>query len=585
MSSLKEKDLLPLGSTPAPSEPRGKRLRKALITLALVGYTLKLLFSAASISFPSSDSGGTTNYCPQTDVLVPTKNNEIWSRFTETASSDAYKMKVIDWLAGAVKVQTESFDDLGPVGSDPRWEVFSEFHEYLSTAYPQVHGALELTKVNTYGLLYVWKGQDPSLKPILLAAHQDVVPVDPSTWGSWGYLPFSGHFDGEKIWGRGSSDDKSGLIGILSVVEYLIEHQFKPTRTVVLAFGFDEEVNGLQGAATLAEALKARFGKDGFAFVVDEGAGFAQKYGSVFATPGIAEKGYYDVKIEVATRGGHSSVPPPHTSIGILSSLLVHYEAQPFKVPFKREDPLYDTVLCYGQHAKSMSKDLRRLIQKSTGSDKALRLLERELYEDRVLKSQVGTTQAIDIIHGGVKSNALPEKAHAIVNHRISMLSSVAAVQKYDAKRLKKLASHHNLTFNAFGKSIGDESAPSSGSLTLSDALAPGLEPAPITPSNAAPFELLSGTIKATYNSHRALQGPNNVYVAPGMMTGNTDTRYYWDLSKHIFRYNHQNAGNSSNTVVNNIHTVNESIPIDTVVEMTRFFATLILNADESTSL
>ena len=36
-------------------------------------------------------------------------------------------------------------------------------------------------------------------------------------------------------------------------------------------------------------------------------------YGSTFAMTAIAEKGYLDVRVEVATPGGHSSIPPPHT--------------------------------------------------------------------------------------------------------------------------------------------------------------------------------------------------------------------------------------------------------------------------------
>ena len=43
------------------------------------------------------------------------------------------------------------------------------------------------------------------------------------------------------------------------------------------------------------------------------GGGVAEEYGSVFATPGIAEKGYFDVTVEVTAPGGHSSVPPRHT--------------------------------------------------------------------------------------------------------------------------------------------------------------------------------------------------------------------------------------------------------------------------------
>lgn len=38
------------------------------------------------------------------------------------------------------------------------------------------HANLKLTKVNTYGLYYEWKGSDASLKPLLLAAHQGIRP-------------------------------------------------------------------------------------------------------------------------------------------------------------------------------------------------------------------------------------------------------------------------------------------------------------------------------------------------------------------------------------------------------------------------
>lgn len=82
---------------------------------------------------------------------------------------------------------------MGPVGEDPRWDAFGPFHEYLGDAFPRVsvgeffplfeylilmsrrsHESLKLTKVNTYGLFYEWKGSDDTLKPLLLAAHQGV---------------------------------------------------------------------------------------------------------------------------------------------------------------------------------------------------------------------------------------------------------------------------------------------------------------------------------------------------------------------------------------------------------------------------
>ena len=79
---------------------------------------------------------------------------------------------------------------MGPVGEDERWKAFGPFHNYLKQAFPLrsvinslcvcnenikhfiSHKNLTLTKVNTYGLLYEWKGSDDSLKPLLLTGHQ-----------------------------------------------------------------------------------------------------------------------------------------------------------------------------------------------------------------------------------------------------------------------------------------------------------------------------------------------------------------------------------------------------------------------------
>ena len=76
------------------------------------------------------------------------------------------------------------------------------------------HAYLKRTKVNTYALVYEWKGTE-NVKPLLLAAHIDVVPVNPTTYDDWINPPYSGYYDGEWIWGRGSCDDKPLLIGSL----------------------------------------------------------------------------------------------------------------------------------------------------------------------------------------------------------------------------------------------------------------------------------------------------------------------------------------------------------------------------------
>lgn len=95
-------------------------------------------------------------------------------------------------------------------------------------------------------------------------------------------------------------------------------------------------------------------------------------------------------------------------------------------------------------------------------------------------------------------------------------------MKKHSVAAFKDLAAKFNLSFTAFGESITGD-APAYGSLTLSDAWGTALEPAPVTPigADAAPFQLLSGTIKSTFNAHRGLT-EDGITVVPSLVSGNT---------------------------------------------------------------
>ncbi|KAK7449290.1 hypothetical protein VKT23_013433 [Stygiomarasmius scandens] len=574
--------------------------RRSSKLLRLAGCTILLFFCGLyATQFSTSDFGpqgvslflhdADMDLCPQVDMLFPEVSGELWKSIGQDMRTEEFKKQAVDWLAGAVRVETETFDDMGPVDEDPRWRSRFKFHAYLEQAFPLVHANLKLTKVNTYGLLYEWKGSDASLKPILMAGHQDVVPVNPDTVQEWTHPPYSGYYDGTRIWGRGSNDDKSGLIGTISAVEVLLRNDFKPVRTVVMPFGFDEEAGGLRGAASLAKVLEELYGECGFAFIIDEGGGFTEQYGTVFATPGVAEKGSFSIKMDLATKGGHSSVPPDHTSIGILSALLTHLENNPFERRINRSTPTYRMFQCFAEHSSVMPSSLRKAIRKSINSDDALREVESVLLKDPVYRALVSTTQAVDMIHGGIKSNALPEETWAVVNHRVAITSSVEATISRDISLLQPLVEKFNLTFSAFGEPIPPPSDlyPSEGSLEIS--YVGGINtPAPITPwdlkdaeADTAPFRMLAGTIRGVFREHRGFADGRDVVVSPGMPTVGTDTRWYWNLTKHIFRYSHHNSGNSTNSF-ERAHTVNEFLEADNLVETIRFFVTLIMNADES---
>lgn len=110
----------------------------------------------------------------------------------------------------------------------------------------------------------------------------------PETRHLWTHDPYGGEYDGERIWGRGSTDDKSGLIGALAAVELLLgSDKFQPARTVILSFGSDEETGGKVGAKHLAQWIEDKYGKDSVAMIVDEGMGLSHAFGELFALPAV----------------------------------------------------------------------------------------------------------------------------------------------------------------------------------------------------------------------------------------------------------------------------------------------------------
>ncbi|ORX94220.1 vacuolar carboxypeptidase-like protein Cps1 [Clohesyomyces aquaticus] len=509
--------------------------------------------------------------CPQAEPLFPVLRTKELDNMDDFLQSDAFRNLSIQRLSGAVQIPTESFDDLGALGEDPRWDVFYPFAAYLEKTFPLVHVALQLEKINTHALLYTWPGTDPTLKPTLLMAHQDVVPVPKSTVNQWTHPPFSGFYDGKFVWGRGSSDCKNQLIGILEAVEALLEGGFIPRRTVVLSFGFDEEISGQEGANHLAPHLISKFGHNSMAVIVDEGATTAEAWGQNFAMPGVAEKGYVDIDIVVRMPGGHSSIPPQHNGIGVASELITLIEANPYEPRLGDDNPYLSLLQCGAEHSPKFPPKLKHLLGKRTKSwgkkdDLAIEASKAGL----ATKYLMTTSVAVDIIGGGVKVNALPERTQITVNHRINVGSDASSVLDKLTKLAGKVAHKHGLTLTPFN---GTET-PNSITLSHRDTL---LQPAPVTPTDfkpgqSIPYSIVAGTTRALYGK--------DLLVAPGIMTGNTDTRYYWGLSEHIFRYGP--GWDKEQDGLGNIHTVDERVGIAAHVDTVRWMEAFIRNMDEA---
>lgn len=564
---------LPLSSL-APEPPRRRRGTAwwYLVPAALILTYLHAPYLSSSGGRTHRGAAPASGACRQVDPLFPSVTTAALSDLDRFLDSPKFVNETVARLSGAIQIPTESFDDYGKVGEDDRWDKLFALSEYLARTFPRVHAHLKLERVNTHGLLYTWQGTDESLKPTVLMAHQDTVPVAPTTIDSWTHPPFSGAYDGRFVWGRGAMDCKNSLIGILESVELLLDAGFEPKRTVVLSFGFDEEISGRRGAGHLAPVLIDRYGKDGAAILIDEGAGYDSQWGQNFALPGTAEKGLIDVEIVVRTPGGHSSIPPPHTGIGILAELITKIEASPYDPELKAGNPYLGKLQCGAAHAPEFPSNLRKLLPRDDANicrRKQDKLAKEAAKAGPQVKYLFTTSVATDIVGGGVKINALPERVTVVVDHRVNVGDSTAAVKEHIAEAVRPVAEKYNLTLHAFS-----DEAETPSSITLKQ-FGDALEPAPVTPTSVdgvTPYGILSGTTRALYGEE--------IVVSPGIMTGNTDTRYYWDLTRHIFRFLPGYDPESDEWA--GIHTVDEKTSVKGHINLVKWYTNFLRNIDEA---
>lgn len=568
---------------------------KALLMLCALCWTFSHL-SFTTSSIVQIEGGRKAALCPQQPVYVLPNT-------TAAKIELPGAQKLAKLLSGAVQVDTSVGDDWPTVAQNPaKWSaVFDPFRQYLRQALPELHAPespVTLELVNEHGLLYTWPGKNAQLKPIVFMAHQDVVPVEPETVSSWTYPPFSGFIDDKLglVWGRGSSDTKTSLVSTLVALQSLLRAGFVPERTIVCSFGFDEESAGTEGGEKLAAFLVSRYGKNGASMLVDEGGEIMRadapglNLGIAVAAPAVAEKGYLDARITVHSPGGHSSEPKRHTSIGYLSQLITALEQHPYKPILDLDNNPALAFLQCTRDAPNANGKLTAALEKLEafqlpswfthlpsiatwrrhGLGKAKqRVLD--LLDDTQLFSFM-TTQAVDLISGGVKVNALPEQATAVVNHRIDVGARVRDVRRHIHAVVKPIAARNKLaiTGGEGWEFVSDSRKTHSvGEIVLSDAFHSALEPAPLTPlGDAAPWKLLQAVIRSVWS---------DILVAPDLMGGNTDTKSYWELTTNIFRFS---PGSDLPFPIpgegENIHTVNERTTIDGIVKATRFYALLM---------
>ncbi|XP_013779433.1 N-fatty-acyl-amino acid synthase/hydrolase PM20D1-like [Limulus polyphemus] len=419
-------------------------------------------------------------------------------------------------------------------------EELKKFGEFIRKSFPLIHSAPYVNRevINELSLLYTVKGTDSSLKPYLLAGHLDVVPVDSNLWE---VPPFDGRVVNKTyVYGRGTIDAKHIVMGILEALEFLLEKGYQPKRSFYIAFGHDEEVTGVDGAAQISKVLQERGVQ--LEYILDEGMmvlnGTIPGVDVPVATVGVTEKGSLSVKLTVNGTPGHSSFPPPETAIVVLAKALSKLEGSCHPSMFGKgpERTMLEALAPYASFPfKVVYSNIWFF------SPLLSWFLSLKPHSNALLR----TTTSVTMVSGGVKLNVIPTSASAVVNHRIHPAQTVAEVLEYD----------QNL--------IDDQRV----EIEVLDAT----EPHPVSPhgDDVFGFQTLRKSIYQIF--------PGSA-VAPTMLIANTDTRWYLSLSKVIYRFSPINILPKDLSL---IHGNNERISINNYEQVVNFYYHMMINSDE----
>ncbi|QDP19132.1 M20/M25/M40 family metallo-hydrolase [Sphingomonas xanthus] len=261
---------------------------------------------------------------------------------------------------------------------------------------------------NTQTLIARWPAARPSgKKPILLMAHMDVVEAKASDWKN---PPFEFREEGGYYLGRGSSDNKSQLTGIVLALQEMKRRGFQPSRDIVVLFTGDEET-AMHGARRAASEWKSLIDSE-YALNFDGGGGAVYADGRVEGWYiQVAEKTYADYKLVATNRGGHSSGPRPDNAIYALAGALKAVEAHRFPPMINDATKVYFERIAAND--KGQFGELIKLFLANPQDREYADLLEAN--EPGITRTRCVAT----MLSGGHAPNALPQRAEANVNCRI----------------------------------------------------------------------------------------------------------------------------------------------------------------------
>ncbi|MEX0945071.1 MAG: M20 family peptidase [Balneolaceae bacterium] len=441
---------------------------------------------------------------------------------------------MIDRFSRSIQYRTISGDD----GDMRDTTEFYSFLDFIEEQYPLTHTRLAVRVFNDLTPVYHWAGSDPSLDPILLMGHYDVVPIDSTDIDGWGYSPFSGEVADGYIWGRGTMDNKFNVMALLETIEYLLTNDFQPKRGIYLSFGHDEEIGGSDGARAVSRYFQDENIR--LEYVLDEGGAVLDGSDLVdkrTAMIGIAEKGYLSLELIARTQGGHSSAPPTEMAITKLSEAIGKLIGNQFPATLEGStEEMFDAI------ASKLPFGIRVVYANRWATEG---FMLKMMSSDPEVAPMVRTTIAPTILRAGVKDNVLPNEARAVVNFRILPGDTFETVKEH----VERVITDDDITVREYGPIM--------------------VPPSRVSPINSSSYMMIQQTIMDRFQ---------DLYVLPYLVSGATDSRHFSNVTDHIYRFAPIEMGIEDMRIM---HGTNERIRIDAYTGAIDFYVHLIRRSTE----
>lgn len=251
---------------------------------------------------------------------------------------------------------------------------------------------------------------DGSKRPVLLAAHADVVGVEREKWT---VDPFGGVIKDGYVFGRGAIDFKGGMAVFARAALMLAEQKVPLARDVIFLAEADEE-GGLYNTSWLAQG---HWPKIECEFSLNEGGWIIKRADGRVQYVSISTADKISIAIVLTARGTstHSSMPRPDNAIFTLARALAKLADHQTEVTLTPSTRQFFLTLAKTS-APPMSEHFRNL---TSGDGELVRRADQEISKDPLLHAIMRNTIAPVLMDAGFRTNVIPGSAEATVNVRI----------------------------------------------------------------------------------------------------------------------------------------------------------------------